>query len=65
MPRLATAADLFGETTRSFAVAHPSLPNHLAIAGGSTFGVHDDDPPAAPRLVMTAPDRGCGRRRAP
>ena len=30
---------------------HPSLPNYLAIAGGSTFGVHDDKPPAAHRLT--------------
>ena len=28
------------------AVAHPSLPNYLAIIGGSTFGVTDDRPPA-------------------
>jgi phosphatidylinositol-3-phosphatase len=51
MPHLAAAADRYGEATRSFAVAHPSLPNYLAIAGGSTFGVHDDDPPAAHRLA--------------
>ena len=28
------------------AIRHPSLPNYLAIAGGSTFGVADDHPPA-------------------
>jgi hypothetical protein len=46
MPRLVAAARRYGTATRSFAVAHPSLPNYLAIAGGSTFGVRDDDPPA-------------------
>jgi phosphatidylinositol-3-phosphatase len=51
MPRLVAAADRYGKATRSFGVAHPSLPNYLAIAGGSTFGVHDDDPPAAHRLT--------------
>jgi hypothetical protein len=29
------------------AIRHPSLPNYLAIAGGSTFGVTDDAPPAS------------------
>ena len=32
------------------AIRHPSLPNYLAIAGGSTFGVTDDKAPAAHRL---------------
>jgi hypothetical protein len=25
-----------------YAIAHPSLPNYLAITGGSTFGIHSD-----------------------
>lgn len=25
-----------------YAVAHPSLPNYLALLGGSTFGIHED-----------------------
>jgi acid phosphatase len=29
------------------ALAHPSLPNYLAIAGGSTFGVQDDGDPSS------------------
>jgi phosphatidylinositol-3-phosphatase len=28
--------------TRYFAIAHPSLPNHLALLGGSTFGVREN-----------------------
>jgi acid phosphatase len=28
--------------TRSFAISHPSLPNYLALTGGSTFGIESD-----------------------
>jgi phosphatidylinositol-3-phosphatase len=37
--KYALAADYFG-------VAHPSLPNYLALVGGSTFGVNSDCLPA-------------------
>ena len=46
MPYLASLADSYGQTMAYQAVAHPSLPNYLAIIGGSTFGVTDDRPPA-------------------
>ena len=46
MPNLASLAGTFGQALNYRAVTHPSLPNYLAIAGGSTFGVTDDDPPA-------------------
>jgi hypothetical protein len=46
MPRLAAAAARYGRATRSFAMTHPSLPNYLAIAGGSTFAISDDLGPA-------------------
>jgi phosphatidylinositol-3-phosphatase len=29
-------------STRYYAITHPSLPNYLAIIGGSTFGIHSD-----------------------
>lgn len=45
MPYLAGLADQFGQTSDYRAITHPSLPNYLAIAGGSTFGVTDDGPP--------------------
>lgn len=45
MPFLASLATAHGQATNYRAVAHPSLPNYLAIAGGSTFGVTDDQPP--------------------
>jgi phospholipase C len=33
-----------GLATRYFGVAHPSLPNYLALIGGDTFGVRDNRP---------------------
>jgi acid phosphatase len=46
MPYLASLARTYGRTTAYRAIRHPSLPNYLAIAGGSTFGVADDQSPA-------------------
>lgn len=46
MPWVDRLARTYGHATRYRAVTHPSLPNYLAIAGGDTFGVADDDPPA-------------------
>jgi acid phosphatase len=46
MPWVARLAEKYGYATRYRGVTHPSLPNYLAIAGGNTFGVDDDDPPA-------------------
>jgi phospholipase C len=47
MPYLASMAKTYGSTIAYRAVTHPSLPNYLAIAGGSTFGVEDDRSPAS------------------
>lgn len=47
MPFLRAIADRYGYADRYTAAAHPSLPNYLAIAGGDTFGVSDDDSPSA------------------
>ncbi len=47
MPWTYRLAQRFGYATRYQAIRHPSLPNYLAIAGGSTFGVADDDAPRA------------------
>src|SRR6478735_2017980 len=46
MPYTFRQARKYGYATRFTALTHPSLPNYLAIAGGSMFGVTDDDPPA-------------------
>jgi hypothetical protein len=50
MPFLAGLGQRYGHTTHFRALAHPSLPNYLALAGGSTFGVRDDGDPSAHRL---------------
>ena len=35
-------AHRYALAARYFAIAHPSLPNYLALIGGSTFGIHSD-----------------------
>ncbi len=47
MPWTAALADRYGYATDYQAMTHPSLPNYLAIAGGSTFGVADDADPSS------------------
>jgi phosphatidylinositol-3-phosphatase len=47
MPHLASWANTYGKATAYTAATHPSLPNYLAIAGGSTFGVADDNAPSS------------------
>jgi phosphatidylinositol-3-phosphatase len=47
MPYLNGLAQQYAYATNFTAITHPSLPNYLAIAGGSTFGVTDDGPPSA------------------
>lgn len=45
MPFLASQGRRYAEATHSSAVGHPSLPNYLALTGGSTFGVTSDPRP--------------------
>jgi hypothetical protein len=47
MPYVVGLARRYGYATRFHAIRHPSLPNYLAVAGGSTYGVTDDAPPAS------------------
>jgi len=47
MPYLYGLARRYGYAGDYHAIAHPSLPNYLAIAGGSAFAVRDDAPPPA------------------
>ena len=47
MPFTNGLAQQYGYADHYDAITHPSLPNYLAIAGGDTFGVTDDDSPAA------------------
>jgi phosphatidylinositol-3-phosphatase len=50
MPYLSAQARRYGSATHYFGITHPSLPNYLMMAGGSTFRVRDDHGPAAHRL---------------
>jgi hypothetical protein len=43
-PNLNALARQFGLATNYYGVPHPSEPNYVAILGGSTFGVADDNP---------------------
>jgi phosphatidylinositol-3-phosphatase len=47
MPFLAHLSETYGYATHWTALAHPSLPNYVGIAGGSTFGITDDKAPTA------------------
>jgi phosphatidylinositol-3-phosphatase len=47
MPFTFGLAERYGYATNYRALTHPSLPNYLAMTGGSTFGVRDDAPPAS------------------
>jgi acid phosphatase len=49
MPYLFGLSNKYGYATDWTAISHPSLPNYLAIAGGSTFGVTNDAPPVRHR----------------
>jgi acid phosphatase len=47
MPFLAGLSEEYGYATHWTALAHPSEPNYIGIAGGSTFGITDDKAPGA------------------
>jgi hypothetical protein len=51
MPWTAALAARYGYATAYHAMTHPSLPNYLAIAGGSTFDVQDDANPSSHPLT--------------
>ena len=51
MPYTDSLAKTYGYATDYTATRHPSLPNYLAIAGGSTFGVADDNGPSSHRIA--------------
>jgi phosphatidylinositol-3-phosphatase len=42
-PRLNAFAKEYGLATRFYGEVHPSEGNYVAMLGGSTFGIHDDD----------------------
>jgi hypothetical protein len=50
MPYTFGLAQQFGYATQYTAIRHPSLPNYVAITGGQTYGIADDDSPAVHRV---------------
>jgi phospholipase C len=54
MPYLNSVATRYGYATGYTAVSHPSLPNYLALSGGSSFGVGDDADPSAHPISRTS-----------
>jgi len=54
MPYLRSLALRYGVATRYASLTHPSLPNYLEMAGGSSFGVRDDADPARHRLLASS-----------
>lgn len=54
MPFLLQLQNTFGVTNDYTAPTHPSLPNYLMIAGGSSFGVTDDAAPDSHRITGTS-----------
>ena len=42
-PNLSRLARTFGVATNFYGETHPSEPNYVALLGGDTFGIHDDD----------------------
>jgi hypothetical protein len=54
MPYTFSLAQRYAHATRYFGVAHPSLPNYLAMVGGKTFGVTDNHPPQDNPVIGTS-----------
>ena len=53
-PYANTLAQSYGLATGYFAVAHPSLPNYVALTSGSTHGIVDDNNPSSHRLAVAS-----------
>ena len=43
-PNIARLARTYGDATHFYGEVHPSEANYVALLGGDTFGIHDDDP---------------------
>lgn len=65
MPYVHGLATTYAYATHYTAITHPSLPNYVAIASGSTRGITDDGDPSAHRLHgRTVFDQAVARGRA-
>jgi phosphatidylinositol-3-phosphatase len=56
-PNLNRLASTYGSATQFYGEVHPSKANYIAILGGDTFGIHDDD---AFYCQADSADRYCG-----
>ncbi len=43
-PNITRLARAYGDASRFYGEVHPSEANYVALLGGDTFGIHDDDP---------------------
>jgi phospholipase C len=43
-PTISRLAREYGDATHMYGEVHPSEANYVALLGGDTFGIHDDDP---------------------
>ena len=55
-PQINALAGDYGSATRYTGVGDPSLPNYIAMLGGSTFGISDDDPYFFPGHTINQPN---------
>ena len=63
-PNLAHLARQYGAATHMYAETHPSEGNYVALLGGDTFGIRDDDPHLVegPSLATELRAKGLGWR---
>ncbi len=61
-PNIAGLAARYGDAAQFFSEVHPSEANYVAMLGGDTFGIHDDD---AFYCRAGSTDRFCGGAAAP
>jgi len=61
-PNIAGWARTYGSATRFYGEVHPSEANYVALLGGDTFGIHDDD---AFYCKPGQVDPNCGRSAQP
>lgn len=53
-PRLNKLAKEYGLATNFYGEVHPSEGNYIAMLGGDTFGIHDDDPWSCEQFKISA-----------
>ena len=61
-PYINSLAHRYGLARGMYAISHPSLPNYLALTGGSTFGITDDCTGCSVPARQASPYPACQRR---